>query len=416
MIDIALIYQNPNLFKEKISQRGFNVDVDKILALDRQRRLLIKEVDQLRRDRKLAAEKREQKLGLTIKKTLSNKEQQLAAIEQELSELLLAIPNLALDEVPVGTSEADNRVIRKWGSPPHFNFPIQDYHQLGESLGIVDLKRAAKVSGSRFGYLLAEGVVLELALVNYAMRLLEKAGFVLVIPPALIKSPVKQQLGYVEPEATSNWYLVGGQSENNGDFYLIGTAEHAIVPFHKDEILEVGTLPKRYGGFSPAFRREAGSYGKDTKGLFRVHQFDKVEMVSFTKPEDSSSEHQFLLSIQEKLVQALGLPYQVVEVCTADMAFPTARQFDIEIWFPSEGRYRETHSTSNTTDFQARRLNIKYRDGHHLTYVHILNGTAVAIGRTIMAILENNQQADGSVVIPEVLRAYTGFSKILPKG
>lgn len=414
MIDVKLIYKDHQKLKEKISQRGFKVDTDKLIKLAKERHSLTIEINKLRAERNKIAALKDYTRGKIIKDLLKEKEKTFKLIDNEFNKLLLTVPNLALDDVPIGRDSTDNLVIRKWGHLPKFNFQVKSHDEIGSYLGIIDVKRASKVSGARFGYILAEGAILEFALLNYAVKLLQEEGFTLIIPPVLIKSDIKPKLGYMEHGAHENWYFVNDKNSNG--FYLVGTAEHAVVPIHKDEVLDHKLLPRRYLAFSSAFRREAGSYGKDTKGIFRVHQFDKLEMVSFTDEESSDGEHNFLLSLQEKLVQGLGLPYQVVKICTGDMAFPTAKQYDIEIWFPSEGRYRETHSTSNTTDFQSRRLNIKYRRGQNLNYVHILNGTAFAIGRIILAILENYQQKDGSVIVPERLREYTGFSKIKPKG
>jgi seryl-tRNA synthetase len=275
-----------------------------------------------------------------------------------------------------------------------------------------------KVSGSRFAYLKGDLVLLEFALVQFAMETLVKEGFTPIIPPVLIKKEITEGLGYWHAGGNEDYYLVSdfnvdeGKDEKENPLYLVGTAEHAIVPMHKDEVFQKKDLPKRYVGFSSAFRREAGTYGKDTKGILRVHQFDKVEMVSFVPEEDDEAEHEYLLSLEEKLFQALEIPYQVIKMCTGDLGFPVARKYDLEAWMPGQNKYREVTSVSTVTDFQSRRLNIKYLDGSDKKYVHILNGTAFAIGRTIIAIMENQQQIDGSILVPKVLQKYIGKEKI----
>ena len=258
-----------------------------------------------------------------------------------------------------------------------------------------------------------EGALLELALIQFAMDKLIKEGFIPIFPPMLIRGEITNELGYWNGENSNNYYLVNNYEEH--PFYLIGTAEHSIVPMHKDETFEEKDLPKRYIAFSSSFRREAGTYGKDTRGILRVHQFDKVEMVSFVKPENDEKERKKILSIAESLVNDLDLPYQVVQLASGDLAFPSAETIDIETWMPSQNKYRETHSISTTTDFQSRRLNIKYKEGAEKKFVHILNGTAFAIGRTIIAILENYQQKDRSVLIPKILQKYLNKEKITPK-
>ena len=321
----------------------------------------------------------------------------------------------------MGKDENDNEVVRNWGEKTKFDFKAKEHLELGEALGMIDTKRAAKVSGARFAYLTGDAVLLELALVNLAMETLIKEGFTPIVPPVLMKVPVFHDLGYSEHLGNENYYYVAGdpdkknQGEEEEGYYLVGTAEHSIVPFYKDEVLSAFDLPKRFVGFSSAFRREAGSYGKDTKGILRVHQFDKVEMVSFARASESDKEHEFLLGLEEKLFQALKIPYQVVKMCTGDLGAPAARKYDLEAWLPGQGKYREVTSTSTCTDFQARRLNIKYREGDKLKYAHTLNGTALAIGRTIIAIMENYQASDGSVEVPEVLKKYLN-KDVISKG
>jgi len=299
--------------------------------------------------------------------------------------------------------------LKKVGKRPEFDFKPKDYLEIAEELDLIDIKRAAKVSGTRFGYLKNEAVLLEFALINLALGTLIKEGFAPVIPPVMLKPEMARGTGYFEAVDLKEAYYLPKDK-----LFLIGTSEQSLLTMHANEIFEEKELPKRYLGFSSCFRREAGSYGKDTRGIFRVHQFDKVEMFSFSKPDDSKKEHQFFLKIEEDLMKKLALPYQVVNICTGDLGFPAAAKYDIETWLPGQGKYRETHSTSNCTDFQARRLNIRYRDKNgKLNFVHTVNGTAFAIPRPLIAIIENYQQKDGSVKIPQVLQKYMAGKKII---
>src|SRR3989344_4400037 len=404
MLDIKFIRENPKLVEEKAKQKGYQVDIAKLLKVDEDRRKLIEEVDELRSKRKEIAEKRNEKLGQKIKAELKSKEDKLEKLQEEYYLLIRQVPNIPLDNVPVGTDESANKVVRQIGKITKLDFEPKDHLKLGDALDLIDVQKASIISGPRFSFLKNELVTLEFALVNFALDTLKAKGFIQIIPPVVINKKAVEGLGYPEYER--------GEGYKIDDQYLIGTSEHSIVPMHMDEVFENSDLPRRYAAFSTAFRREAGSYGKDTRGIFRVHQFDKVEMVSFVKANDSEKELEFLLSLEEKLVQLLEIPYRVVQMCTADLGFPTAKKFDIECWFPSQNQYRETHSLSTTTDFQARRLNIKLKEGNQTNFVHILNGTAFAVGRTIIAIMENYQQKDGSIEIPKVLQKYTSFNKI----
>jgi seryl-tRNA synthetase len=407
MLDIKFIRENPKLVEEKAEQKGYAPNVKKLLDVDDARRKLIEEVDVLRNRRNEAAKNRNEKEGSKIKVQLKAKENNLEALTEEFYVLIREIPNLPKDDVPVGKDENDNKVIREVGEKPEFNFKIKDHLELGTGLDLLDVDRASRVSGSRFVFIKNELVNLEFALIGLAFDILSSEGFIPVLPPVIINKKVARALGYPEYE-TGEGYKVDDQ-------YLVGTAEHSIVPMHIDDTFSDKDLPKRYAGFSTAFRREAGSYGKDTRGIFRVHQFDKVEMVSFVKPDDDDKEHNYLLSLEEDIVAKLGLSYRVVQMCTGDLGFPTARKFDIETWIPSQGKYRETHSASTNTDFQSRMLNIKYQGKGKKDYLCILNATAIAIGRMLIAIMENYQQKDGSVEVPKVLQKYTGFSKIPAK-
>ena len=323
---------------------------------------------------------------------------------EQFNQIWATIPNLVDDTAADGTTDADNQEIKRVGAPPSFDFTPSDFTTIGSSLDLVDMDRGAKVSGSRFGYLKGQAVLLEFALVRYAFDHLVAHGFTPMAPPVLVREQALYGTGFF-PADREQVYAVPAD-----DLYLVGTSEVPLAAYHTDEILE--SLPTRYAGFSTCFRREAGSYGRDTQGLFRVHQFDKVEMFVFTRPEDSREEHDRLLSIEEGIVQGLELPYRVVNVAAGDLGASAAKKFDIEAWFPSQQTYREITSCSNTTDYQARRLKVRYRSESGNQLVHTLNGTAVAIGRMILAILENYQEADGSVAMPEVLIPYLGFERI----
>jgi len=411
MLDIKFIRNHPDLVKGCCCKKGVKVDIDRLLELDTKRREFLKEIENLRHQLNIISSKKpdqgEIEKGRKIKEGQKEIEEILKKIEREFNDLMLQIPNLPFDDVPVGKNENENVVLRKWGEKPKFDFQPKDYLTLAENLDLIDIKRAAKVSGTRFGYLKNEIVLLELALINLVFETLKNEGFIPIIPPVMISEKAMKGMGYLAH---------GGEEETyhfeKDKLYFVGTSEQAIGPMYMDEILKENELPKRFLGFSTCFRREAGSYGKDTKGIFRVHQFDKVEMFSFSRSEDSKKEHQFFLETEEKLMRALKIPYRVVQMCTGDLGDPAAAKYDIEAWFPSQNRYRETHSTSNCTDFQSRRLNIRFRDRDGaLKFVHTLNGTAFS-QRPILAILENYQQKDGSVKIPKVLEKYLPFKII----
>jgi len=407
MLDIKFIRENPKLIKDGAKSKGIELDLDKILKLDDECRTLDLSVQKLREARNIFAKERNIEKGKELKDKLEKQEKELQGKNGELKSLLLQIPNPPKSDVKVGKDESENEVIKKYKEPPKFTFTPKDHLELGEKLDIIDVERASKVSGARFGYLKNDGVLLELALVNLAMKTLIKEGFIPVIPQTLIKKETMQGLGYMENGGEEDMYHL-----EKDDLYLVGTAEHSIVPMHMDEVFSKKELPKRYVAFSSAFRREAGSYGKDTKGILRVHQFDKIEMVSYVPKDEDDKEHEYLLFLEEKLFQLLEIPYQVIKMCTGDLGFPAARKFDIEAWMPGQNKYREVTSVSTVTDFQSRRLNIRYQDGNEKNYVNILNGTAFAIGRTIIAILENYQKEDGSIEVPKVLQNTLGKSVI----
>lgn len=411
MLSINFIRDSVKKVKEGVKQKGYDPKiVDRVLKVDETRRQLIAEVEKWRQERNRLTRKDIEK-GKKIKEMLRRLEPDLRAVEKEFKNLLYKIPNLPADDVPIGKDESENVEIKKWGKPKKFTFKPRDHLELGELLDIIDVKRAAKVSGTRFGYLKNEAVLLEFALVQFTLDILVKEGFIPVIPPVMISLGAMRGMGYLEGDEKKERYIF-----EKDDLVLVGTAEQSMGPMHRDEIFEEKDLPRRYLGFSSCFRREAGSYGRDTRGIFRVHQFDKVEMFSFVKSKDGDKEHEYFLSLEEKLVQTLEIPYQITKMCTGELGHPAARKYDLNCWLPSQNKYRETHSTSTTTDYQARRLNIKYREGGKTDFVHTINGTAFAIGRTLIAILENYQQKDGSVLIPKVLQKYTGFKKISPKG
>lgn len=410
MLDIKFIRENKDLVKEGAQSKGVDIDVDKILELDKKRVKLIQEVDELRVQRKSSKKPTPEEIKKIkkVKEGLDKKEEELKKINDDFSSLMQQIPNLPREDVKFGKDGSSNEVLRKEGKVEKLGFKPKDHLELGESLDIIDVKRATKVSGTRFGYIKGGAALLEIALVQYTFDILVKEGFIPVFPPVMISNESMKAMGYLEHGGNDETYHF-----EKDNLYLVGTSEQSVGPMHQNEIFDEKELPRRYVAFSTCFRREAGSYGKDTKGIFRVHQFDKVEMFSFTKPEDSEKEHEFLLKVEEKITKGLGLFYQVVKMCTGDLGMPAARKYDIECWIPSQNKYRETHSTSTCTDFQARRLNIKYRtkDGK-LEFVHTLNGTAVALGRMIIAILENYQQKDGSIEVPRILQKYCGIKRI----
>jgi len=419
MLDIKFIRENPKKVKEACKNKQVKVDIEGLLKIDKEKRGIQTELEKIFAQKNKASkeiskakDKKEKQKIISEMQKIDKKgdklKEGLKKLDKEFETLMYQTPNIPLDDVPVGKDEKDNVVVRKVGKKTKFNFKPKDYLEIAEKLDLIDVKRAAKVSGTRFGYLKNQAVLLEFALENLALDILTKQGFSPIDPPIMMKSEKIRGMGYLEQSDVEEAYYLP-----KDDLFLAGTAEQPIGAMHADEIFRQNDLPKRYLGFSYCFRREAGSYGKDTKGIFRVHQFYKVEMFSFCHPDKSVEEHQFILSLEEKLMKLLKIPYQVVQICTGDLGNPAASKYDIEAWIPSEARYRETHSTSNCTDFQARRLNIRYRDKNNkLNFVHTLNGTAVATGRIIIAIIENYQQKDGSVKVPEVLQKYLDFKVV----
>jgi seryl-tRNA synthetase len=415
MLDIKFIRENPEIVKKASSAKGVIIDVDSLLKIDGQLQKLQREAQVLRAERNTIAKSIKGKptpqqvaQGKAVKEALEKKESEMQDVEVRFKEIMTSIPNPAKPDVKEGADDSENEVVKKHKKPQSFSFTPRDHQQLGEMLDIIDVKQAAVVSGARFYYLKKEGALLEFALKQLAFDTLIKEGFIPIIPPVLVRKEIMDGLGYTQMGEEENIFSLA-----NDDLYLVGTAEQSIVPFHMNDVLRKEDLPRRYVGFSTAFRREAGSYGKDTRGIFRVHQFDKTEMVSFVAEGEDDKEHEYLLSIEEKFMQMLDIPYQVIKVCTGDLGFNAARKYDIEAWIPSQNKYREMTSTSTVTDFQSRRLSMKYQDGEQRKYLQVLNGTAFST-RPLVAILENYQQEDGSVVVPEVLRAYMGKDKITP--
>ena len=403
-----------------LARRGAGDGLDRLIELDEASRRRRTEVEAIRAERTAASKaigeaKRAGRDSAAAEAQARELGDRLAAEEAELQEVesrrdadLLLLPNLSEDAAPDG-GEDDAVELRVVGTPPQFAFAPRDHVDIGAAAGVIDLERAARTSGARFVYLLGPMVRLQLALVSFAMDLLESTGFVPVIPPVLVREEAMYGTGFFPTDRASIYQTA------DDDLYLVGTSEVPLAALHQDEILDGDALPLRYVGVSSCFRREAGAAGKDTRGMFRVHQFDKVEMFSFCHPDLSQQEHQLILSLQERILQALDLPYRVVDIAVGDLGASAARKFDCEAWMPGQERYREVTSASNCTDYQARRLRARFRSGKATEPVHTLNGTAMALGRTMIAILENHQRDDGSVAIPMALLQYGAPTEITPK-
>ena len=418
MIDIKFLRENPDAVRASQKGRGEDVAVvDKVLASDEIKRAAITEFEQLRAEQNIlskavGAAKGDEKAALLANaKELADKvkaaDAKRAEIEAEANALAMVISNILDPEAPIG-GEEDFVVIEHVGTPRDFagaGFEPKDHVELGKLLGAIDTERGAKVSGSRSYYLTGVGALLEFALVNYAISSATKAGFIPVIPPVLVKPAAMEGTGFLGQAAENVYHL------EKDDYYLVGTSEVPLAAFHMDEVLDGAKLPLRYAGYSSCFRREAGSYGKDTRGIIRVHQFDKVEMFSFCKPEEAKEEHQRLLQWEKDFLNAMEIPYRVIDVASGDLGSSANRKFDIEAWIPTQSAYREVTSTSNCTEFQARRLNIRYKDSDGTKAIATLNGTLVAIQRMIVAILENHQNADGTVNVPAALQPFLGMTR-----
>ncbi len=415
MIDISLLRESPEIIAASCERRGIDIDLETLTDLDQRRRRARTSAEDMRRRQKEMGNSISRLEGSAREDAIAEASQladdykaalaETDRLDQKFQDIWITLPNLVAESAADGMTEEDSIEVSRWGDP---SAPkgTKDHLDLGLDLGVLDIERAARVSGTRFGYLLGDLARLEFALVQFAFDQLEPHGFKPVVPPVLVREEALIGTGFF-PSDRQQVYAV-----EKDDLYLVGTSEVSLAALHMNEILSGEALPLRYVGFSTCFRREAGAHGKDTRGIFRVHQFDKIEMFSFCNPDISEEEHDFLLAREEDLVQALGIPYRVVNVAVGDLGGSAAKKFDIEAWFPGQERYREITSTSNTTDFQARRLKIRYRtdDGNRL--VHTLNGTAVAIGRWLAAIIENHQQRDGTISVPEVLRPYAGFDSI----
>ncbi len=418
MIDIKFLRENPDVVRASQKGRGENVElVDQILAIDEVKRAAVSEFETLRQEqnvlsKSVGAAKGDEKTALLENaKALADKvkaaDTKRSAIEEEAKQLLLQLSNLLDTEAPIG-GEEDFVTIEHIGTPRDFTkdgFEPKDHVELGKLLGAIDTERGAKVAGSRSYYLTGVGALLEFALVNYAIQSALKNGFTPVIPPVLVNPAAMEGTGFLG-QAAENVYRI-----EKDDVYLVGTSEVPLAAMHMDEILPADKLPIRYAGYSSCFRREAGTYGKDTRGIIRVHQFDKVEMFTFCKPEDAKAEHARLLQWEKDFLTAMEIPFRVIDVASGDLGSSATRKFDIEAWIPTQGAYREVTSTSNCTEFQARRLNIRYKDSEGTKAIATLNGTLVAIPRMIVAILENHQNADGTVNVPAALQPFLGMKK-----
>ncbi|MBL7649808.1 MAG: serine--tRNA ligase [Candidatus Hydrogenedentes bacterium] len=415
MLDIKLIRQDPEAVTAALAKRGGSFAIDQVLEEDAKRRTLVYEMEQLRAEQNVASEaigaakkaKQDASVAIAAMKTIKDRiavlEEQVREVDATLADLLLGIPNLPDESLPVGTSDADNREERKWGEIPKFDFEPKDHVAIGEALGLLDFECAAKLTGARFCLSRGAGARLERALINFMLDThTGQHGYTEILPPFMVNSQSMQGTGQLPKFAADGFRIT------DTDYWLIPTAEVPVTNIHRDEILSDSDLPIYYAAYTPCFRSEAGAYGKDTRGMIRQHQFNKVEMVKFTRPEDSWDELEKLTNNAEAILQALGLPYRVMTLCTGDLGFSAAKTYDLEVWLPGQSAYREISSCSNFTDYQARRANIRFKRDKKPEFVHTINGSGLAVGRTLVAVLENYQQADGSVIVPEVLRGYMG--------
>ncbi len=425
MLDLKFILQNADAVRANCKNRNMTADVDLVVQLADRRSRLVQEAEELRKRRNENAQAtgrekdaaRRQQLvdeGRTLKDQIAARETELAEVEKSIRAEQTKIPNITHPDAPVGAGEDANREVSRFGEPTKFDFKPLDHLELGERLDLIDMERGGKVAGTSFYFLKNEAVLLELALIQYAFTLLGREGFTPVITPDLARNEVLEGIGFIPRGEATQIYSVEGT-----DLSLIATAEITVGGMHKDEIFEEDQLPLKYVGLSHCFRTEAGAAGRATRGLYRVHQFTKVEMFAFTLPEQSDAMHEQLRELEERIFQGLGIPYRVIDTCTGDLGGPAYRKYDLEAWMPGRGEageYGEVTSTSNCTDYQSRRLGIRFRrKGKKGTeFVHTLNGTAVAISRALIAILENYQQADGSIVVPTVLRSFLGADRIGP--
>lgn len=429
MLDIHFIRENADLVKAGAAKKNVEVDIDRLLALDEERKTLRAQMDEKKAEQNRMGDTIRRADGTErdaliermrhVKEGFSELEGKFTTLTDEWTKLMLAIPNLPSPDTPEGPDESGNVVVREWGTKPEFSFEPKPHWDIGESLGIIDTQKAAEISGARFAYLMGDLALMQFALIGLVFKTLtsrasmeqickdagldiDPAPFVPVIPPVMMRANVMGRMARLHP-LDERYYF------EKDEMVFVGSAEHTLGPLHMDEIIDETKLPIRYIGYSTAFRREAGTYGKDTRGILRLHQFDKLEMESFVRPEDGYREQDLFVAIQEHLMQKLKLPYRVMAICTGDMGTPDHRQFDIDTWMPGQGSYRETHTSDYMGGYQARRLNTRVRDVQgNLSHVHMNDATAFAIGRTLIAIIENYQQADGTVRVPEVLVPYVG--------
>jgi seryl-tRNA synthetase len=421
MLDLKYIRENAEAVQENSRNRGVEADVGLVVELADRRSALIQELNELRQRQNQMArsigkeqdpESRDRLIAESraMKDRIPEKEADLSEVERRMREELLRIPNMTHPDAPIGKDDSENVEIRRWGEIPDFDFDIRDHVELGESLGIIDFDAGAKVAGSKFYFLRGDAVLLELGLVRYAMDILTQLGYQATITPDLARDEMLVGTGFIPRGPETQIYSV-----EDSDLSLIATSEIPLAGSLADEIVEENELPIRLAGLSHCFRTEAGSHGRASRGLYRVHQFTKVEMFAFTTPELSEELHAEMLDIEERIFQGLGLPYRVVDICTGDLGGAAYRKFDLEAWMPGRNDYGEVTSTSNTTDYQARRLRIRYRrDGGRPQLLHTLNGTAIAVSRALIALLENYQREDGSILLPEVLVSYVGKERLRP--
>ncbi|HWO46442.1 MAG TPA: serine--tRNA ligase [Solirubrobacterales bacterium] len=414
MLDLKAIRSQPERFREALARRGASEQIDELLGLDARRRQLLPEVENAQAERKTLSKQIGQKKGAGeeaeaeqlmetvggLKEKIESGKEELERVDSELQALALTLPNLPDPDAPEGMTEDDAVVLREVGERPSFDFEPRDHLEIGTELDLIEIEAAAELSGSRFAYLKGDLVLLELALVRFAIETVRAEGHEPVVPPVLVREEALEGTGFLPGDRDQIYEIP------KDELFLTGTSEVALAGLHADQILEADALPLRYCAFSTCFRREAGAAGRDTRGIFRVHQFDKVEMFSFVEPSESAEEHERLLAIEERILTELEIPYRVVDIPVGDLGAPAARKFDCEAWIPSQERYRELTSCSNTTDFQARRLGARFRPEAEAPPqpVHTLNGTAIAVGRTLIALLENGQNEDGSVHLPEALK------------
>jgi seryl-tRNA synthetase len=422
MLDLKLIRSDPERVKSALARRGAAEQVDELLALDTRRRELLPEVESAQAERKTlskqigerkqAGEDAEQLMAAVqgLKERIESGKAELETVEAELGRIATGLPNLPDPDAPDGMTEEDAVVVREVGARPEFDFPVRDHLEIGAELGLIDMEAGARLSGSRFAYLKGDLVMVELALVRFALELARSEGHEPVVPPVLVREEALEGTGFLPGDRDQIYEIP------KDELFLTGTSEVALAGLHAGEILDAEALPLRYSGFSTCFRREAGAAGRDTRGIFRVHQFDKVEMFSFVEPSESAAEHERLLAIEERILGELEIPYRVVNVAAGDLGAPAAKKYDCEAWIPSQERYRELTSCSNTTDYQARRMGCRYRpaEGEAPVTVHTLNGTACAVGRTIIALIENRQERDGGFSLPNSLQKFGCPDTIAP--